>query len=257
MCWSSCTQPSHIPPQGNGQGEGQENGWHQLQVKCWDSGQILQILEGWVQWWQLRENPSSHFSSPVPYFQSWRGMKWLLRTSLSPVVQCSTKPAVHMADQPQTSSHLPRLCTTLTQTICSITCAKTGGVSSPSPCSPLTEPRQSPWICWLKRCEVKHRSCQSSQIPSPITCSLEKAPSSNASSFEFAGDLISVSRRNYSCFVSSLQLNTAALCSADVQEGRQFSMTARPEELQKLSPPKQQLTINTEQSPEEGSQHGG
>lgn len=33
-------------------------------------------------------------------------------------------------------------------------------------------------------------------------------------------------------------------------------MTARPEELQKLSPPKQ-LSINTEQSAEERSQHSG
>lgn len=55
---------------------------------------------------------------------------------------------------------------------------------------------------------------------SGLTCSVEKAPRSNASSFEFAGDLISISKRNDSCFVPSLQLNTMALCSADVQEGR-------------------------------------
>lgn len=185
----------------------------------------------------LRENPSSRFSSPVPcryqLFQSWREIKLLLssmRALRSTVVQLSAKLAVHMANQPQTNSRLPSLWTTLTQTICSITCAKTGGASTPSMCSPLAEPGQSPWVCWLKGCEVKHRNCPSSQIPPPMTCSVERAARSNASSFEFAGDLISISKRKDSCFVPSLQLNTVALCSADVQEGRQFSTTRRTAE---------------------------
>lgn len=54
---------------------------------------------------------------------------------LSTVVQCSAKPAVHMVNQAQPNSHLPGLWTTLTQTICSSTCAKTGA-STPSLCSP-------------------------------------------------------------------------------------------------------------------------
>lgn len=60
---------------------------------------------------------------------------------------------------------------------------------------------------------VQHRSCLSSPAPSAAPCC------SSAAFLRFAGHCISVSKCKCQLFCS-LQLNTAALCSADLQKGK-------------------------------------
>lgn len=104
-----------------------ENGWHKLHIKGWDSGQILQILEGWVQWWHLRENPSSHSSSPVPCRYQFsraggrwndsfpaRGSQWALQFSAQPAVHVWPAPdkltSAQSLDSPDTDHLQHHLC---------------------------------------------------------------------------------------------------------------------------------------------------
>lgn len=207
MWWSSCTQPSHPPPQ---------SGW-MAGINCTSKAEtVARSCKSWRD--KYNDGISERILLPTPPHRCPVG------TSFPELEGEEMTPFQHKDLSERCSSVLSLLCTCLTsprQThLFPVSGLPWHGPSAASLVQKQEEWVLPPWMCWLKSCEGKHSSCPSNQVPSPITCSVQKAPRSNPSSLEFAGDLISVSKRNGSRFVPSLQLNTAVLCSADVQEGR-------------------------------------